>query len=218
MKLVLRNRGDFLSRVDHLVYGTPDLELGIQEIEELLGIKAALGGQHPRWGTRNALIALGPATYLEIIGPDPDQPKPEAPRPFGIDDLKAPRLVTWAAKGSSLEQLVSKAAGQDVRLGEVSSGSRKRTDGVILNWRLTDPSTVVAEGLVPFFIDWEATPHPAGTVAQGASLIGLRAEHPEPEHVRELLVQLGLALPVQAGPKPALIAHISSPKGNIELR
>lgn len=217
MKLVSASQDDILNHVDHLVYGTPDLELGIQKIESLLGIQATPGGQHPRWGTRNALIALGPATYLEVIGPDPDGPQPKLPRPFGIDDLKAPRLVTWAAKSTNLDQLVSEATRRGIILGEVNSGSRKRTDGLILKWRLTDPGTVVADGIVPFFIDWGKTPHPALTAAQGALLISLRAEHPELERVSKMLTDLRLALPVQSGPKPALIATINSPRGKVEL-
>ena len=74
-----------LSKVDHLVYATPDLAAGVERVERLLGVKAVPGGQHPGGGTRNALIRLGDETYLEIIGPDPDQPKPPRPRRFGID-------------------------------------------------------------------------------------------------------------------------------------
>src|SRR4029077_19669601 len=88
-----------LAQVDHLVYATPDLQLGIETAEQLFGVRATPGGQHPGEGTRNALIALGPSSYFEIIGPDPEQAKPERGRRFGIDEIKAPRLTTWVAKG-----------------------------------------------------------------------------------------------------------------------
>jgi len=209
---------ELLARVDHLVYATPDLNRGVEEIEKLLGVRATPGGQHPGRGTRNALIALGPATYLEIIAPDPEQPPPETPRPFGIDGLKGSRLVAWAAKGVDLERLRDEAARKGARLGNVMSGSRRRPDGVLLSWRYTDPKTVLADGLVPFFIDWGQSPHPANTAAPGASLIALRAEHPDAQRVQRLLRELGLDLPVQSGATPALVAIIDSPRGRVELR
>jgi hypothetical protein len=213
-----KGAAELLTKVDHLVYATPDLNRGVEEIEKILGVRATPGGQHPGRGTRNALITLGPAIYLEIIAPDPEQPHPKTPRPFGIDGLKASRLVAWAAKGGDLERLRDEAARKGARLGEVMSGSRRRTDGVLLSWRYTDPQTVLADGLVPFFIDWGQSPHPARTAAQGASLISLRAEHPDAQRVQRLLNELGLDLPVQTGATPALIAIIDSPRGRVELR
>jgi hypothetical protein len=210
--------GSLLSTVDHLVYATPDLQFGIETIERMTGVRAMPGGQHPGRGTRNALISLGPGVYLEIIGRDPAQPKPPQPPPFGIDDLDEPRLVTWVAKGENLESFAKEAAHAGVKLGEVIDGSRQRTDGVVLSWRYTDPRTVAFDGLVPFFIDWGKTPHPAGAVASGVSLTGLRTEHPDPEPVQKALDTLGLDLRVQRGPRPALIATVDTPRGRVELR
>lgn len=209
---------DAASRADHLVYAAPDLKLGVDAIEKLLGVRATPGGQHPGAGTRNALVALGPATYLEIIGPDPEQPAPQGPRRFGIDNLKAPRLVGWAAREGNLEGLVAAAAKNGVTLGDVGAGSRKRTDGVLLSWRFTSPATVVGDGLVPFFIDWGESPHPAVTAARGARLVGLRGEHPQPDRVLNLLHALGLDMKVTQGWLPALVASIEGPKGRVELR
>lgn len=212
------SKPESLSGVDHLVYAGSELKAAVEHIEKLLGIRATPGGQHPGRGTRNALIALGPSSYLEIIGPDPEQPEPSAPRPFGIDTLSAPKLVAWAAKGRELSQFVTTAAAKGITLGAVSPGSRRRTDGVLLTWQYTDPRTIVAGGIVPFFIDWGATPHPSASAAQGASLAGLRAEHPDSDRVAKWLEALGLQLPVTKGPQPALIATIASPRGRVELR
>lgn len=209
---------ELLSKVDHLVYATPDLNRGINEIESLLGVRATPGGPHPGRGTRNALLALGPATYLEIMAPDPGQPPPKTPRAFGIDSLKKSRLVAWGAKDNRLDELTQDAARKGIHLGEVLSGSRKRPDGVVISWRFTSPWTVVADGIVPFFIDWGESPHPSQTAAPGLSLVGLYAEHPDTERVRQLLGKVGLNLPVERGSRPALIADIKSPRGCVELR
>jgi hypothetical protein len=210
--------GALLTRVDHLVYATPDLQLGIDAIEKQLGVKATAGGQHPGLGTRNALVALGPTSYLEIIGPDPEQPKPSGPRRFGIDELTAPRIVRWVVKSGDLAAIAAQAAKAGVTLGPIASGSRRRPDGVVLAWRYTDPAVVVADGLVPFFIDWGSSPHPALTAARGARLVQVRAEHPDAARVQRMLDQLGLELRVSQAAAPAIIATIDSPRGRMELR
>ena len=164
------------------------------------------------------LIALGPSSYIEIIAPDPEQAPPRGPRRFGLDDLARPRLLTWVAKGTDLERLAANARRQQVDLGRVLPGSRKRPDGVVLSWRYTDPDVVVADRLVPYFIDWGSSPHPASTAATGVSLVGLRAEHPDAPRVQRILDQLGLGLRVEQGARPALVATTTGPRGRVELR
>ena len=207
-----------ISKVDHLVYATPDLNRGVAEIEKLLGVRASFGGQHPGRGTRNALVALGPTTYLEILAPDPEQPSPKEPRPFGLDGLKESKLVAWFVSGHDLERLRDRAIRKGVLLGEVKSGSRRRPDGVQLSWTFTDPWAPVADGVVPFFIDWANSPHPARTATKGATLINLRAEHPDVRIVRGMLRRLELDLQVKRGQSPALIAVIEGLRGRVELR
>ena len=213
-----KNSNPLVSRVDHLVYATPDLNQGIEEIEKLLGVKATPGGQHPGRGTRNALVQLGPTAYLEIIAPDPEQPTPTESRSFGIDGLKQSMLVTWAMKGTDLAQLRNRAASKGVLYDEVKSGGRQRPDGIKLSWQTISPSVSEAKGLLPFFIDWGQSPHPAETAAKGATLLTLRAEHPNAKSVSALLKSLGIDLPVIHGPTPKLIATIQCPNGNVELK
>lgn len=102
--------------VDHPVYAVPDLEVGISRIQQLLGVRPVLGGHHPDYGTRNAVIALGPKTYLEIIGPDPEQARPERGRLFGLDTLDKPGLVTWALREASIESLAAQAKSSGIPL------------------------------------------------------------------------------------------------------
>jgi hypothetical protein len=207
-----------IGRVDHIVYATPELNRGTDEIERLLGVRAAPGGQHPGLGTRNAVVALGAMTYLEIIAPDPDQPDPKQPRLFGLDDLAESKLAAWFIRSGNLETLREDALRNGVKLGDVRSGNRRRPDGVQLSWEFTDPWSPLSDGIIPFFIDWGDSPHPAETGARGATLVSFHAEHPEADDVRRVLRKLGVDLPVEQGPRAALIAVIEGARGRAELR
>ena len=67
------------------------------------------GGEHPGEGTANAVMALGPATYLEILGRDVNQGEQ------GLDpEVKGARaasgLYHWAVGGVDLTDLARRAA------------------------------------------------------------------------------------------------------------
>lgn len=201
-----------------MLYATPDLDVGIAAIENLLGVRAAIGGQHLGFGTRNALLSLGPSTYFEIVGPDPAQPKPPGPRRFGVDDLKAPTLIGWVSRSTLLPELVARARAQGIAMGDALVGGRTLPDGSALTFGYTDPSAVLEHRLVPYFMDWGTSPHPGTTAPQGARLVGLRLEHPDPSRIQRMLRALNLDVPVARGPDPLIIATIEGRKGRVELR
>jgi hypothetical protein len=204
--------------IDHLVYATPDLAATVEQLGRRLGLTPKPGGQHAGIGTRNFLAALGDGAYLEVIGPDPEQPEPEWPRPFGIDQLTEARLVTWAARVTDLAEVVeqARAAGHDP--GPVVPLSRTRPDGVLLEWQLTFPTSDADGGLVPFLIDWGDSPHPSETAAPGLRLRSFAGVHPDPALVQAKLAALGQRLPVAEGAAPALRAVVEAPAGEVVLR
>lgn len=204
--------------VDHLIYGAPELERGVEAVEERLGVRPAAGGRHPAYGTRNALLALGPACYLEVMAPDPDLPRPGRGTLFGLEELEGPRLVTWALRAEGIEGAAARAREAGVGLGPVESGSRENPGGEVLTWRLTDPRATPLGGAVPFLIAWGETPHPAAGAPDGGELAGLRVEHPQPELVRVALETLGARVPVSEGERPGLAATIRTAGGSVELR
>lgn len=199
--------------IDHLVYAAPRLEAGIEAVEAKLGVRPVRGGRHPSFGTHNALAALGPAVYLEVIAPDPDLPVPSAGVGFGAGAVERPRLVTWAVRTNEIERLAA-AAG----LGPVSEGRRERADGSWLTWRLTDPYEERLGGVVPFLIDWGDTPHPARSAPGDAELLTLRLEHPAPGVVRARLNRLGLEMEVTEGERPGLAALVRAGGRELVLR
>jgi len=206
-----------LSVVDHLVYIAPSLEQGMDRIEQLLGVRAAIGGRHAIWRTRNALLSLGPRTYLEIMAPDEAALDQSIVRPFGLETLKEPRLETWAVRSTGLEDNVAVARQHGLDLGEIQSGSRQKPDGTILQWKLTDLRTSREDGAVPFLIDWGSSPHPAGSAPQGCLLRSLRVFHPDAKRVELILKEIGILIEVETG-LPAVEATIETKSGEIVLR
>ncbi|ALG08115.1 hypothetical protein AOZ06_15365 [Kibdelosporangium phytohabitans] len=191
--------------IDHLVYAVPDLS----EVGDL-GIELTEGGRHVGRGTRNLLANLGGGAYFEVIGPDRDQPEPGAPRPFGIDELTAPKLVAWAARVEDIDDVVERAKAQGYDPGPVAVTSRRRADGVLLEWR----HTPMLAGPLPFLIDWGTTPHPADSLPTGAELVSFRIQGDE---LGTGLQALGIDVAVESGP-PGLTATIRTPKGEVVIR
>ncbi|MEN8373936.1 MAG: VOC family protein [Gemmatimonadota bacterium] len=200
-----------------MIYGAPDLEAAVSALEVRTGVRAALGGRHSAYGTHNALLALGPRVYLEILAPDPRRDAGVEPTLFGLDLLAEPRMVAWAASCSDLGERVASAADAGLHLGEVQSGARETSDGGVLRWRISDPYVRHCDGVVPFLIDWGETPHPAASAPGGLRLLGLRATHPNAAGAQAALDALGVDLDVSRGDAAALSAIIEGPVGKLEL-
>lgn len=210
-------RGSFPVATDHLVYAVPDLAAGVGEVEDRLGVPLTPGGSHPGLGTRNALLRIADRVYLEVVGPDPEQTPPPGGLWLARGPVPLPALVTWAARSDDLHGLAGGASGH--LLGPVRSMSRATPGGERISWTLSMPrEPLPRRGIVPFFIDWGATPHPCtGLPDQGVTLASLDARHPDPEAVRTDVRALGVELAVAHG-TPALRALLRTPgRGEVRL-
>ncbi|MEU8636724.1 VOC family protein [Amycolatopsis sp. NPDC048633] len=197
--------------LDHLVYAGPDLAEAVARVTELTGVTPAPGGSHVGLGTANHLADLGAGMYLEVIGPDPAQPEPENPRPFGIDDLTGPALVAWAVRTTDLDATIKNARAHGFDPGDAREMSRETQDGELLRWRLTPPSTPGT--LHPFLIDWGTTPHPTTRGLPSLPLLMVTGTHPDPDSVLAVTDALGLELLVRRAAKAGLSAALRTPEG-----
>lgn len=210
------DRPDF----DHLVYATRDLSATSADLAARTGVEPSGGGRHDGFGTQNRLASLGDAQYLELIGPDPDQPRPAAPLPFSLDSLDRPRLMGWAVATSDLEDTLARARAAGHDPGEIVAMSRTRPSGEVLSWRMTVGEEMPGSNVIPFLIDWGATSaeaHPAATSAPGLELVGMRAMHPDAGRIQAVLDVLGVELRVEAAPQAALEATLATPRGPVLL-
>ncbi|MGH4031770.1 VOC family protein [Actinomycetota bacterium Odt1-20B] len=201
------------AELDHLVYATPDLQTTVADTHRRTGVRPVEGGRHLGLGTRNYLLGLGGRRYLEIVGPDPEQPAPARPRLFGIDSLTRPALVTWAVRTDDIAALVAAARRDGYDPGDAEPMSRRTPEGELLSWSVA----FTAPGVLPFLIDWGSTAHPCDRGLPAADLLAFTGAHPDPATTARHLRAIGARLDVVQAQQPALAATIEGPAGRMTL-
>ena len=200
--------------IDHLVLAAPSLDVGCAAVADLTGVVPVLGGVHPGAGTHNALLSLGPPTYLEVIARDPAQadvpPGPLAPKDFGDEA----RLVAFAVGCDDIDDAVAALRAADLPgVGDPYGMSRQRPDGSMLSWRVAFVVEGQVGGATPFLISWDSGGSPAYDAPAGGRLVALRAGDPDPETARLALEILGIDVPIESSPTSRLEATITTPSG-----
>ena len=202
--------------IDHLMWGAPDLAQGMAQAQQLFGVEPAPGGAHPGLGTRNALLGLGDRVYLEIIAPDPEQ-NLHGTLGERLQKLDRCALVTWAAGCGNLLGLADTGAalGMAVR-GPVRTQRRTPSDNV-LEWELVFLGGHEFPSLIPFFIDWLDTPHPATQNPSGGQFLELVLRSPRHAELAGVIKDLGIAVRVEGGAGAELEARIQVDEDVIAL-
>jgi hypothetical protein len=198
-------------RVDHLVWYSADLEHSTRIFAEKMDRAPVYGGVHPGEATRNSLLSLSENTYLEILGRDPAQTTQ------GLDEelqeLDGGALYHWAASGEDLESIRERVLAAGYRGSAIVAGGRSLPDGSHLSWRLFGVRDHGFGALVPFFIDWAESTHPATTAPRGGRLMSVTAASPAADRLKALYEMLGLAIEVTPAAKPGFHGVIKSSKG-----
>lgn len=207
-----------MAELDHIVYAAADVADAADRLSDLFGVRSELGGRHLGVGTYNHLLSLSAGSYLEIIGPDPNQPPTDRQLPFGLGQGRPDRLAGFAVRTGGLPAVVEAARASGYDPGDVRDMQRATPDGEVLRWQLATRWDPPYDGLVPFLIDWFDTPHPSARAPQGCSLVSLRLAHPDSAGVRSAHQALGVSFDVETAPEPGLMAVIATPCGEFELR
>ncbi len=199
----------FAIRLDHVVLAAPSLASGARWLTERRGVPLAGGGQHLGWGTHNRLLQLGGGTYLELIAPDPSQPEPQRPRPFGLDSDETrdwiadrPRLVHYVVRTTDIDGTLAALPWPGGSVAMMTRGT--------LAWRISVGAAFPAPLCVlPTLIQWGTTEHPAATLpAAGTSLRQLR--------ITAIGATLAMLAGLEADPRVRLV-HSTSPTGTASL-
>lgn len=131
-------------RIDHVIYGTADLDVAAARVEADLGLTASPGGRHEGLGTHNRIVPLGDGSFIELLAVADAREAAGSELGAALVAAIARRegLLAWAV---AVEDVAAVAA----RLGTplLGVGRQGRTA------RLTAVVEALAEPCLPFFIE-----------------------------------------------------------------
>ncbi len=199
-------------RVDHLVWYSSDLAAGEQYYSARMDCAPAYGGTHPGEGTQNSLLSLGDATYVEILARDPAQDA-SASLDRELAELEGQGLYHWAVGGVDLNEIIERARRSSHEVSDVVSGGRRLPNGNWLGWRLVGLRNHGFGALVPFFIDWTDSTHPASRAPRGGRFGKIELFSPEAAKLGVLFQSLGLELSAAKRERPGIAVTLEGRNG-----
>lgn len=152
-------RGDYVVKLDHVVYFTENSPDKVVEEQISLGWHTVVGGSHEKWGTYNALMYVNNA-YIEWL----------AVENHGIAEKANHQLVDLLlrdiSEGEDWGSICFSVDGLDtfnerlISMGFKTSGilqaERKTLEGNIRKWKMLFIDQGLSSKLpYPFFIEWE---------------------------------------------------------------
>ena len=213
-----------MNNLDHIVIAAASLRAGIDYLQSTLGVDIPKGGLHQTMGTHNHIMQLGNDAYLEVIAINPDAQAPTHPRWFGLDSAnlraalaKQPRLIAWVMNTTDIKRLVKDVS---FDLGVPTALSRNQLKWAIA---LPDDGRLLADGMLPYCIQWLSKPHPSqGMTDLGCLLQSLTIHHNRPRWITDRLdaMEASHLVEIETLPdseSPYLSATIDTPGGTVTL-
>lgn len=165
-------------QLDHIVHIVPDREGAAASLRRE-GLHVITGGEHPHWGTHNALAYFPDLSYIELIAIN--DRKVAAGSDFGAPILRfleqGAGVGTVALRTGDMAGDLARLRTRGIAMGDAKEGSRRLPDGTLLTWRLA-----LAPWPLPFLIEWGAPPE-----ARLADLSARGALNPAPMRVERVL-------------------------------
>lgn len=131
-------------KLDHIVVKVKALETAIATYEAE-GFTVTRGGEHPAFGSVNALIPFEDDSYIELIAfpgemhPDATQTAPGRRVAQWRDKPYGP--IDWALVPDDIEAEIQRLRAAGQVWGDPVPGQRVRTDGQVVKWGFGTPDT-----------------------------------------------------------------------------
>ncbi|HEX9695037.1 MAG TPA: VOC family protein [Actinomycetota bacterium] len=192
-----------MTAIDHVIYGTRDLDAAGHRFWEEYGLASYEGGLHPAYGTANRIVPLGDS-YIELMGiSDPTAARMNPLGEFVLSQIDAgDRWIGWCLRPDDINAVAD-------RIGSVAvPGHRTRPDGTSVTWMLAGLEIALTDPPLPFFIAWDDPDHTPGreSLEHRAGAMGI-AEIEIACDAKQLRHHAGADLPVRIAPgDPGIVA------------
>lgn len=196
---------------DHIVVAAEHLDEAVEYIETSLGIEMYQGGQHLRYGTHNAVAAIGQGCYIEAIARDYDVPNPQGARWFDLDRFQgAPRVITWACRVMDIQTVLPRVPASAGPAVDMQRGGFEWKINVARSGRM------LHDGAFPQLLEWRAGGHPCDRLPDPQAILSrLVIMHPNASSVTMTLPELTKdhRIEIISGPEVAFRADFDTPLG-----
>ncbi|MCZ6634891.1 MAG: VOC family protein [bacterium] len=128
-------------QIDHVVIKVTDLDRAMADYEAL-GFSVVRGGEHPMWGSRNALVCFADGSYLELIAYGAGMPKEGLSRHEARMLSRAQvsdGLVDYAVLPEHIERDLNVLREHGLDYEGPLPGGRMRPDGQEVRWEMGLP-------------------------------------------------------------------------------
>jgi hypothetical protein len=166
-------QGPMVLELDHVSICGPDLDTMRQAFTDV-GMTPDLGGSHGNEVTQMALIGFDDQSYIELIAPvKPGVTEGSEWARFMAGDAGS---CAWAVGTNVLLQAVDRLKKAGVAMSEPKRGSRKRPDGMSLEWMTAQAGPGTPGSVLPFMIEdqtpraWRVQPSES---VKGAPVYGI---------------------------------------------
>jgi hypothetical protein len=143
-------------RLDHVSYAVDPggFSSTVQRLGSALGASFSDGGVHPRFGTRNFVLALAGDTYIEVVTTLDHPAADRAPFAQAVK-YRAGAGGGWLGWVVSVDDISPIAD----RIGRAAiDGHRVRPDGYDLRWKQIGVLDLIHDPQLPFFVQWLVEP------------------------------------------------------------
>jgi hypothetical protein len=175
MRQLIVSRFPMQITIDHATVCGPKLA-SLQKALAEAGLATDYGGPHTNGATHMALLGFEDGSYLELIAPiEPDRVEAS---PWGKLMLTNAGAGAWAVGTTDIQGEVARLKLLKIDAAGPEAGSRKRTDGKLLEWETASAGPGTMGSLLPFMIQ-DHTPREwrvqRSASTKGSGLTGIAA-------------------------------------------